>query len=75
MNKFYMLLVIGVAIFFAYLAGGRVANEQCRARSSNNLVKQQAQILQIKRVVNEKVLGTDTNDIRHVLREKYTIAE
>ncbi len=75
--KLYLCLIVAavVAIFFAYFAGVRVASEKCRAKQNADVAAQQSQIIKIQGEINAQVLGRNTDDIRCILREKYTIAE
>ncbi len=70
-----VLMAAVVAIFFAYLAGGRVGYEKCRVGQNVNVIAQQSQIIKIQEEINAKAYNRNTIDIRRRLREKYTIAE
>ena len=79
MTKIYIFAAI--ALFFimssAYWAGARMAEQRCRADNAiynttqNDYVHKK--IIETKRIVNETVITTGTNDIRMRLRDKYTI--
>lgn len=75
--KFYLIVfvAIGVVIFSAYYIGGRVAVAQCVASRSKDVAQQQTKVIEIQRIVNDQVFNTATDDMRRVLREKYSIAE
>ena len=75
--KFYLIVfvAIGVVIFSAYYIGGRAAVAQCVALRSTDVAQQQTKVIEIQRIVNDQVFNTATDDMRRVLREKYSIAE
>ncbi|MDW3024800.1 MAG: hypothetical protein R8N50_03910 [Alphaproteobacteria bacterium] len=75
MNKIYFLVFLIVVLVGAYFAGGRVANEKCRARLANSKADQQLEIVKLHEAVNEEVFSRGVGDIRRVLRERYTIAQ
>jgi pyrroline-5-carboxylate reductase len=81
MNKIYFIAAGGMAaaIFFAYIAGGKIARERCRADMA---VAAQTVALQNitennnkQRIINEETYRTGVRDMRVWLREKYTIAD
>lgn len=73
--KIYIAVGICAAVFFAYLMGGRIARERCRADNAVAVTVTNADAIQIKRRINEKVFNTSVGDIRDQLREKYTITD
>lgn len=75
MNKIYFLLFFIVVLCGAYLVGGRVEHERCKAVAADNLVANQVQIIKLQEEINEEVVSRRGDDIRRVLREKYTIVE
>ena len=75
MNKLYAFLLLGLVIWAAYCAGGRWAYQKCQAEYSRNVSEMQSDTVYIKEKVNEESFNTGADDIRHVLRKKYTIAE
>lgn len=75
MNKLYLLLFFIVVVWGAYLVGGRVASEKCRGAVADDIVAQQVELIKIQEVVNAETISRGVDDIRRVLREKYTIAE
>ena len=75
MNKLYFLLFFIVVVWGAYLAGGRVASEKCRGAVADDIVAQQAELIEIQEVVNAEAVSRGVGDIRRILRAKYTIAE
>lgn len=70
-----VLMAVVIAIFFAYLAGVRIANERCRARINTDGFVRQSEIIKLQGDVNVEVFNRGVDDIRRVLREKYTIVE
>ena len=79
MNKIYLLFVIGAIIYGAYFYGTNVADAKCRAQiAQQNLMALQnshIQFTKTKKENHEIVYKTSLSDIRHILRDKYTIAE
>ncbi len=75
MNKLYFLLFFIVVVCGAYIVGGRVALEKCRADSAHNITAQQTEIIKIQGEINAETVARGVGDIRRVLRKKYTIAE
>lgn len=70
-----LLMAVVIAIFFAYFAGGRVANERCRARINADVFARQSEIIKLQGCVNVEVFNHSADDIRRILHKKYTIAE
>ena len=79
MLKIYIAALYGVIFIGAYWAGGRIANEKCRAEfATQNLEsfnKIQSQIQQTKDKINAQTFNTAVDNIRRLLREQYTIHE
>lgn len=75
MNKLYFLLFFIVVVWGAYIAGGRVASERCRGAVADDIVVQQTEIIKIQEKINAEAVSRGGDDIRRVLREKYTIVE
>lgn len=63
----------------AYFYGANLADAKCRARivqqNLSALQNMQIQITTTKRKNHENVYKTSVADIRHILRDKYSIAE
>lgn len=62
-------------LFGAYLAGGRIAREKCRAEYSAAAVDNITKYNEQKRKIDAQVFNTTTVDIRRILRDAYTIAD
>lgn len=75
MKYLYMAALGSAAIFFTYIIGTRVGNIKCNARVADVNAKTIIQNTKILEDTNETVFHTTVGDIRHILREKYTIAE
>ncbi len=75
MNKIYVIAAMCAGIVIAYLIGGRVEMARCRAQVALDVIHSTNQTAQKKRKINEKVFNTGVNDIRDILRDKYTIAD
>ena len=71
---YYIALFCG-AIFFAYIAGMRVGDSNCRAKFASENSESIINNTNIMEQTNEQVFHTGTRDIRRILRERYTIAE
>ncbi|MBQ2858950.1 MAG: hypothetical protein IJE82_01130, partial [Alphaproteobacteria bacterium] len=75
MNKLYFLLFFIVVVCGAYIVGGRVASEKCRGAVANDIVAHQMKFIRLQEDINAEAVSRGGDDIRRVLREKYTIAE
>ena len=75
MNKLYFLLFFIVVVWGAYIVGGRVASERCRGAVANDVATQQMKFIRLQEDINAEVVSRGGDDIRRILREKYTIAE
>ena len=79
MNKLYMFFGLCIIVCGAYVCGANVADAKCRARiieqNLSALQNYQNQIIKNKRKNREIVYKTDVDDIRRILRDKYSIAE
>lgn len=79
MTKIYIIVGIIAAIFFAYIAGGRIATEQCRADIAEKIsaanFQSQIQIIKTRTKINEEAFNRGVRDIRNSLRDRYSIAE
>jgi len=79
MNKLYLFFGICAVICGAYFYGANVADARCRARvAAQNLQDVQIfqnQISQTKRINRDTVYKMGADDVRRVLRDKYTIGE
>ena len=70
-----LLMAVVIAIFFAYFAGGRVANERCRAQINAGTLARQTELVNLQGGLDVEVLNRGVGDIRRILHKKYTIAE
>ena len=75
MKYFYYAMLLGVAIFFVYLIGVYVGGVKYRAKIANANYEQIITNTKIMEQTNEVVLHTGVGNIRHILHEKYTIAD
>ena len=75
MKYIYYAMLAGVAIFFVYRVGVYVGGVKCRAQIENANYEKIITNTKIMEQTNEVVLHTGVHDIRHVLHEKYIIAE
>ncbi|MBR2393141.1 MAG: hypothetical protein IKB05_01480 [Alphaproteobacteria bacterium] len=76
MKTYLFVFMAGVtAIFFSYVAGVRLGRQQCRADVAQQSGYVQSETIKIIGDVNAETFNRGVDDIRHVLHEKYTIAE
>lgn len=76
MKSYLFIFMAGAtAIFFSYVAGVRMGREKCRADVVSQSANIQSQTIKIMGDVNAESFSRSADDIRRVLREKYTIAE
>ena len=77
MKKIYFFLFLGIVVivWLAYLMGGRVQQEKCLADVAANQVAQQTQIFKQWEEINAETNTGNTDDIRNILRQEYTIGE
>lgn len=79
MNKLYLLAIIFVVVFMAYFYGANTADAKCRLRAAqasfNAVQTYQNQIVKTKRITHDTTYKMGVDDIRRVLRDKYTIGE
>ena len=75
MNKIYFLLFLLVVVCGAYFVGGRVEHEKCKADAADKVASHQIQFIKLQEDINAEAFSRRGDDIRRVLREKYTIAE
>ena len=75
MNKIYFLLFLIVVVGGAYFVGGRVEHEKCKADAADKVASHQIQFIKLQEDINAEAFSRRGDDIRRVLREKYTIAE
>jgi len=75
MMRLYLAAITMAAIFFAFITGVYIGRVKCSARVANANVEQITNNHKIQRIANETVMHTGGDDVRRILREKYTIAE
>ncbi|MBE6461178.1 MAG: hypothetical protein E7007_04745 [Alphaproteobacteria bacterium] len=75
MNKIYFLLFFIVVVWGAYIVGGRVASERCRGAVADDVATHQMKFIRLQEDINAEAVSRGGDDIRRVLREKYTIVE
>ena len=75
--KLYLMIfmAICVAIFLFIGIGVRYGTAKCAGNIAVNNAQGQIEIIMLERDVNAETVGRGVDDIRRVLREKYTIAE
>ena len=75
MIKIYFIVAIGAIVVGAYFYGANIADAKCRAKQIQNNLNEIQITEQHKKEIHDKVYKTGTDDIRRILRDKYTIAE
>ena len=75
MIRIYIAALIGAVIFLSYFMGAHVANIKCGERIANANTEQIILNTRIMEQTNETVFHTGADDVRRILREKYTIVE
>ena len=73
--RIYLIIAVCAMIGGAYLTGGKVAREKCRAEYATAGTNEVIKSINITRAANEKSFNTGVHDIRDRLRRYYTIAE
>ena len=75
MKYLYIILVSILVLILSYFAGVHAGKIRCRTQSVANTFYEQTKSIEIQRKINAETVQRTVDDIRHVLREKYTIAE
>lgn len=75
MIRLYLAAIFMAAIFFAFITGVYMGRVKCSARVANANAEQFIINTKIKEIANETVMHTGGDDVRRILREKYTITE
>lgn len=79
MNKLYFFVLICAAGAALYCLGRGVGGALCREKSAaynaNAALVLQTKIIEKQRKIDVEVVNTGGDDIRRILREKYTITE
>jgi len=75
MSRIYFIGAIGAMVFGAFYAGTQIARAKCRADMADAQTNELITQLDKKRKIDDKVFHTAVRDIRHILREKYTISD
>lgn len=73
--KIYLFVAAVLAALAAYWAGARIGRVKCVADNAHAAHAQQTQIIQTVGEINVETYHRGVDDIRRVLRAKYTIAE
>ena len=75
MNKLYLVMAICALIMGAYFYGVNITNVKCQKQHIEQVFQNQNKLIQNQRIIHDTVYKTGVGDIRHILRDKYTIAE
>ncbi len=73
--RVYIAAAFVAALFFIYWAGMRAGRDGCRVDMGNVAAENVTDTIQQIKEIDDVVIKTDTDNIRRILREKYTIAE
>jgi len=73
--KVYLIIAVGCIIFGAYEFGLQIAHKKCEVNAAQNQTNEIVKTISIQRISDEKVYHTGVDDIRRILRTKYSIAE
>ena len=71
----YAAGILAASVATAGVIGARAGAAKCHAQHARDAAAAYAQMIKIQGNIHEKVLRTATDDIRRILREKYTIAD
>ncbi len=75
MNRLYVLLFLVLILVLAYMAGMHAGTMRCRTKYASDISQQQSTIIKIQGKINAETVNHSGDDIRRILREKYTIAD
>ncbi len=75
MIRVYIAAAFVAALFLVYGAGVRAGRDNCRANVAAAAVADTGNVIQQIKEIDNVVIKTDTDNIRRVLREQYTIGE
>ena len=75
MNKMYLLLFVVCATVGAYFYGANIADMKCRMKYANYELETNKKITTKQKAVRDVANKTGVDDIRRILRDKYTIAQ
>ena len=75
MIKLYFFIGTILAVYSAYLAGIHTGTHQCQTENANAHASKINDTIKTMGIINAKTVNTGVDDIRRILREKYTIAE
>lgn len=73
--RFYLLAAAAAVVVLAYFAGMRIGRQQCSLHMAKNTAATVCNIINQERIIDAKIFKSDTNHIRRILREKYTIEQ
>ncbi len=75
MTKVYVILLLCVVLVGTFFYGRNVGVSKCEMQNLQNQINTTEQNQIKERDLNDKVFKTGVADIRHILRDKYSIAE
>lgn len=75
MRYMYVLLFLIGLLPVAYVIGYRAGVEKATVRAAESGLHAQIHILKQTEKINAQIINTGVDDIRRILREKYTIIE
>lgn len=71
----YLILAVIVLVTGAYFFGAKTATLKCSVAASDANANDIMNTIKIQRISDEKTLNTATDDIRRILRTRYTIMD
>lgn len=75
MFRLYLIVFAVVLVVMVYLAGMHAGYERAKRILNQTNIEKQTQIIKIQEKINEDSVNRATDDIRSILRKKYTIAD
>lgn len=75
MKCLYVILVCILVLVLAYFVGMHVGEMRCNTARVTNTLHEQTKIIKIQEKINAEIIRNTVDDIRGILRKKYTIAK
>ncbi len=75
MIRLYIAAGVALAVLFSYAAGIRFGRTDCARQATQHATTTTTNIITTQRKINATTNNTDMHNIRHILHEKYTIAD
>lgn len=75
MPKIYLFILIGVIAIGIYWSAVAITREKCKSENALSEKQKIQTVIVTKKELDEKIFNTGVNDIRNILRAKYTIRD